>query len=180
MRRAAGRISGEDGRILVLAAGYVSIALLAVSATLAATAVTTEARRLLSVADGAATAAADRYTVAQGPVERQGPAGSQGQEGMPGQEGTQGRSGASGPVNGSVGLVLTDTAVRAAALEYARDVGAPERFDGFAVLTAGADPAGTTARIRLGATVRPPIVGWFVPAGIPISVESSARTILTR
>ena len=150
------RAAGEEGRILVLAAGYVSIALLAVSGTLAATAVTTEARRLLSVADGAATAAADRYTVAQGP----------------GQRGDEG--------NGGVGLVLTDAAVRAAALEYAGDTGAVERFDGFTVLSAGADPAGTTARIRLGATVHPPIVGWFVPAGIPISVESNARTILTR
>jgi len=143
--------AGEEGRIMILAAGYVSIALLAVSGTLAATAVTTEARRLLSVADGAATAAADRYTVAQGQ---------------------------NGDV--SVGLVLTDAAVRAAALEYARDTGATARFDGFAVLSAGADPGGTTAHIRLGATVHPPIVGWFVPAGIPISVESNARTILTR
>ncbi|GAA3682109.1 hypothetical protein GCM10023081_20240 [Arthrobacter ginkgonis] len=152
MSRAPVPATGEEGRILVLAAGYVSIALLAVSGTLAATAVTTEARRLLSVADGAATAAADRYTVAQG----------QG-------EGT-----------GAVGLVLTDAAVRAAALEYARDTGATVRFDGFTVLSAGADPAGSTAHIRLGATVHPPIVGWFVPAGIPISVESNARTILTR
>ena len=159
MSRAAARTATratarEEGRILVLAAGYVSIALLAVSGTLAATAVTTDARRLLSVADGAATAAADRYTVAQGPGQGQG--------------------------TGGVGLVLTDASARAAALDYARETGAAERFDGFTVLSAGADPAGTTAHIRLGATVHPPIVGWFVPAGIPISVDSNARTILTR
>ncbi|MET1035181.1 MAG: hypothetical protein ABWX68_08110 [Arthrobacter sp.] len=142
--------SGEQGQTLILVIGYVAIALLAVSATLAATAVNTEARRLLSVADGAVVAAADSFSVAGGG------------EGAP------------------LDLVLTDAAVRSAAAAYVADTGAPARFDGFAVLVAAADGDGATARVRLGASVRPPIVGWFVPEGIPISVESSARTALER
>ena len=140
----------EGGQTLILVIGYVAIALLAVSATLAATAVNTEARRLLSVADGAVVAAADSFSVAGGAEDT------------------------------ALDLVLTDAAVRSAAAAYVGDTNAPARFDGFVVLLATADGDGTTARVRLGATVRPPIVGWFVPDGIPISVESSARTALTR
>ena len=141
---------GETGQTLILVIGYVAIALLAVSATLAATAVNTEAGRLLSVADGAVVAAADSFSVS-GDGE-----------------------------DAALDLVLSDAAVGAAAAAYVGDTGAQARFDGFAVLLAVADGDGTTARVRLGATVRPPIVGWFVPDGIPIAVESSARTALTR
>lgn len=77
-------------------------------------------------------------------------------------------------------LRLSNTAVAAAAAKYVNDVGASGRFEGFSVTRAGASGDGTTAMIRLRAVVRPPLVGWFVPAGIPISVESSARTGLTR
>ncbi|MGJ9402441.1 hypothetical protein [Arthrobacter sp. KK5.5] len=142
--------SHEEGQTIILIIGYVVIALLAVSATLAATLVNTEARRLLSVADGAVAAAADSFSVSP----------------------ATGRN--------SVGLELIDGAVRADVSGYLSDTGAAARFDGLGIVAAGATGDGTTAYVRLRATVRPPIVGWFVPAGIPIHVESNARTILTR
>ena len=133
----------------MLILGYVVIALLAISATLAATSVNIEARRLLSVADGAVAAAADGYSVDTGP-------------------------------EGTVRLRLTDSAVRASVADYLADTGAGVRFEGLGIAAAGAGPDGTTAHVTLRATARPPIVGWFVPAGIPISVDSTARTVLTR
>lgn len=148
MRRREAR--GEQGQTLILIVGYVVVALLAVSATLAATSVNTEARRLLSVADGAVVAAADGFSVAPA-------AGGDG-----------------------VGLVLTDGAVREGVSGYLTDTGAAGRFDGLGIVAAEATGDGTTAYVRLRATVRPPIVGWFVPGGVPIQVESNARTVLTR
>jgi len=147
---AVARKREETGQSMILIIGYVVIVLLAVSATLGATLVNTEARKLLSVADSAATAAADSFEVED--------------------VGT----------SGTLRIRLSDSAVAAAAAKYVNDVGAPRRFEGFSVTRAGASGDGTTATIALRAVVRPPIVGWFVPAGIPISVESSARTGLTR
>lgn len=135
---------------MILILGYVVIVLLAVSATLAATLVNTQARKLLSVADSAVTAAADSFD-----VENAG-------------------------TTDKIQIHLSDAGVAAAASKYVGDVGAASTFDGFAVARAGASTDGTTAIVRLSAVVRPPIIGWFVPDGIPISVESSARTGLTR
>ncbi len=140
----------EAGQSMILIIGYVVIVLLAVSATLAATLVNTEARKLLSVADSAATAAADSFEI-------------------------ENESGSD-----TLRIRLSDSGVAAAASKYVSDVGAASRFEGFSITRAGASGDGMTAVIGLRAVVRPPIVGWFVPAGIPISVESSARTGLTR
>lgn len=140
----------EAGQSMILIIGYVVIVLLAVSATLAATLVNTQARQLLSVADSAVTAAADSFEVQS-----------------------------SGDTD-SIQIHLSDEGVAAATTKYVADVGAASRFDGFSVASAGASRDGTTAVVRLSAVVRPPIIGWFVPRGIPINVESSARTGLTR
>lgn len=146
----AGRGGAEDGQSMILIIGFTVIILLAVSATLAATAVNAEARKLLSVADSAVAAAADSFSVRnEGEVR-------------------------------DVGLFLSGPAVHAAAAQYVNDVGAAATFEGFAISAATADSAGTTAYVRLRAVVRPPLVGWFVPGGIPITVESSSRTSLTR
>lgn len=140
----------ETGQSMILIIGYVLIVLLAVSATLAATLVNTQARKLLSVADSAVTAAADSFEVEENGED------------------------------GALDLRLSDEGVAAAAAKYVADVGAAERFDGFALARASSSGDDTTAVVRLSAVVRPPIIGWFVPEGIPISVESSARTGLTR
>lgn len=135
---------------MILIIGYLVIVLLAVSATLAATLVNTQARKLLSVADSAVAAAADSFEV----------------ENAGGDD--------------TINIRLSDAGVAAAASKYVSDIGAASRFDGFTIAGAGASNDGRTAVVRLNAVVRPPIVGWFVPQGIPISVESSARTGLTR
>lgn len=142
--------SVETGQSMILIIGYVAIVLLAVSATLAATLVNTEARKLLSVADSAATAAADSFEV----------------------ESTGGKA--------MLQIRLSDAGVAAAASKYVSDVAASRHFDGFSITRAEASGDGTTAVIALEAVVRPPIVGWIVPGGIPVSVESRARTGLTR
>ncbi|MDN6331713.1 MAG: hypothetical protein L0J58_04090 [Micrococcaceae bacterium] len=140
----------ETGQSMILIIGYVLIVLLAVSATLAATLVNTQARKLLSVADSAVTAAADSFEVEENGED------------------------------GALDLRLSDEGVAAAAAKYVGDVGAAARVAGFALARARSRGDATTAVVRLSAVVRPPIIGWFVPEGIPISVESSARTGLTR
>lgn len=139
----------ESGQAMVLIIGMIAICLLAISATLAATAVNSTSRALLAVADGAVSAAADSYTL-----------------------GTGGATPAT--------LRLSPADVRSAASDYLSDTGAGERFAGLRITTATVDPDGITARLSLGATVHPPIVGWFVPAGVAITVEARARTVLTR
>lgn len=150
-QRLSGRVrTGEEGQSMILIIGYVLIVLLAISATLAATLVNTQARKLLSVADSAVTVAADSFDVEE-----------------TGEDGT-------------LKLHLSDAGVAAAVSNYVADVGAAERFDGFSIVRASSSGDGTTAVVSLSAVVRPPLVGWFVPEGIPINVESSARTGLTR
>lgn len=56
-------LSGESGQSTPLIIGLLAIALLVVTVMLAATQVNGQARRLLGVADGASTAAADDYLV---------------------------------------------------------------------------------------------------------------------
>ncbi|MEE1622173.1 hypothetical protein ACQ3I4_03440 [Zafaria sp. Z1313] len=140
--------SGEEGQTMILVIGYVVIALLTISAMLAATAVNLEARRLLSVADGAATAAADDFSL--------------------------------DPSAEDVSLRLSDAAVESTVRGYLTDTRAAARFRGLGIGAAEAHGDGTTAYVRLTAVADPPIVGWFVPGGVPITVESSSRSVLSR
>ncbi|GAA4365708.1 hypothetical protein [Paeniglutamicibacter cryotolerans] len=150
MSKEKGAPSGiESGQATVLIIGMIAICLLAISATLAATAVNSASRALLAVADGAVAAAADSYTLS-----------------------TVGRSPAR--------LRLSPVDVHNAASDYLADTGAGERFAALRITDATVDPDGITARLSLGATVHPPIVGWFVPSGVGITVDVRARTVLTR
>lgn len=149
MRDTAGSPNGESGQAMILIIGLIAIALLAISATLAATAVNSASRALLAVADGAVAAAADSYTLDTG--------------------------------SGSTAtLHLSPGDVHRAASGYLADTQAGERFSNLYIAAAAVDPDGITARLSLGATVHPPIIGWFVPAGVGITVEVRARTVLTR
>lgn len=60
-KRKIERVHDESGQSMILIIGMVAIALLAISVVLAATAVNAQARKLLSVADGAVAAAADNF-----------------------------------------------------------------------------------------------------------------------
>ena len=63
---------------------------------------------------------------------------------------------------------------------YLLDTQAATRFDNLGVGQIRIMPDGQGATIELQATVDPPIVGWVIPGGIPIHVEASARTVLSR
>lgn len=139
----------ESGQAMVLIIGMLAVCLLAISATLAATAVNSASRALLAVADGAVAAAADSYTLSTSDGAR-------------------------------AQLRLSPADVRTAAAGYLADTGAGERFNSLRITGATVDADGITARLSLGATVRPPIIGWFIPEGVDINVSVRARTVLTR
>ncbi|HET7415304.1 MAG TPA: pilus assembly protein TadG-related protein [Arthrobacter sp.] len=139
----------EDGQVMILIIGYVVLSLFVVTVVMAVSAVYIEHKRLLSVADSAAVAAADTFSLGQ--VEMSG----------------------SAPVT-----VLSDGAVRDAVASYLSRTSASEQFHGLAVDPATGTTDSRTAHVVLSAVVHPPIVNMFVPDGIPIIVFSDARSQL--
>ncbi len=141
----------DDGQVMLLSLGFAVLALALVLVVGAATGVHLDRKRLLATADLAALAAADQVS------ERYFEAGG-------------GR--------GSAGVPLTDASVRAAVEQYLADHPDPvARWDGVRVLEAST-PDGRTARVRLGAVTRPPLVTWVTAPwsdGIALEVESVAR-----
>lgn len=157
LRRRGGRRGGtrsgggESGQLLVLTLGYVILCLLVASVVVAVSTVYIEHKKLLSVADGAAQAAADSFTLAdttQGPSP---PAAS-----LTGER-----------VTASVNTYLVRDAARA-------------RFRDLEVVGATGSADGRSAQVSLAATARPPIVGLIVPEGVRIEASSTARARLTR
>lgn len=145
----------EDGQVGILVIGYLLISLLVVTVVLAVSAVHIEHRKLLSAADGAALAAADDYSIDLG--------------------GGVGGSGQVTPLP-----VLQDSGVEEAVAGYLAATGADARFRQLSVDPATGAPDGRTARVVLTAVVRPPLVNFLVPAGIPIVARADARAELTR
>ncbi|GHD08798.1 hypothetical protein [Zhihengliuella salsuginis] len=139
-----GHVEDETGQSMILIIGYVVIALLAISAMLAATSVNLEARRLQSVADGVADAAANGAALGGGAVR------------------------------------LSDSSVRARSETHLGRTNASARFQALNLAGARASADGGTAYVVLEAQVDPPIVGWFVPSGIPIRVEADARSAMNQ
>ncbi|MHA7181097.1 pilus assembly protein TadG-related protein [Arthrobacter sp. MDB2-24] len=143
----------EDGQVGVLVIGYLLISLLVVTVVLAVSAVYIQHKKLLSAADGAALAAADDYSI---------PAGA-------------------GGADATVPLpVLRDSGVEESTAGYLAATGADARFEQLVIDPATGAPDGRTARVVLTAVVRPPIVNFLVPAGIPIVAQADARAELTR
>lgn len=141
----------ENGQIMVLAIGYVALALLVATVMLGVTSLYLEHKRLLSLADGAAIAAADSFTLGEVAA-------------------TSGRPAA----------VLNADRVRNTAQEFLTNSPASQRFDALAVAGATGTPDGATAVVVLTAAVHPPIINFLVPDGFTISVTSTARSQLTR
>lgn len=140
----------DSGQTTVLVVGLSAVCLLLATVILAATAVNIEARRLLSVADGAAAAAADSFTLAVG------------------DEAT-----ASAPV-------LTQDRAAATVTQYLESASAASRFDALAVQSVSVGDGGQTVDVVLTATAHPPVVNVVVPAGVTVVATSSSRTALTR
>lgn len=143
----------EDGQVGVLVIGYLLVCLLVVTVVLAVSAVHIEHRKLLSVADGAALAAADNYSIDVG----------------------AGGGDTTPPLP-----ALQDPGVEESAAGYLAATGAGARFEQLAIDPATGAEDGRTARVVLTAVVRPPLVNFLVPAGIPIVAQADARAELVR
>lgn len=144
--------SGERGSINILTLGYVVIALLTAVVLLDVSSVYLEHKRLLSLADGAASVAADSFDV----------------------------TGIAGEGPDRAAVRLDDGRVRATATDYLRRSPAASNLDHLTVVGASGSPDGRSATVKLSAVAHPPLLGVFVPDGITIEAGSTARARLMR
>jgi len=145
---------GDDGQTMILAIGCTVLALLLVTAVVSATGVHLERKRLLATADALAAEAADALP---SPAYYRGTA--------------------AGALD-SGGVALADADVRRAVDAYLADN--PEARAGYVQLVVldASTPDGRTARVRLGAVVRPTLASRVTEPwadGITLEVEASAR-----
>lgn len=151
-RRSTRPKDAQTGSINILTLGYVVIALLAAVVLLDVSSVYLDHKKLLSLADGAASAAADAFDI----------------------------TGIEGEGKGHAAVRLNDARVRATAADYLRRSPAAATLDGLALIDASGSPDGRSATVRLTAVARPPLLGVFVPEGIPLESGSTARARLVR
>lgn len=140
----------EEGQTSVLVVGLSAICILLATVILGATSVNIEARRLLSLADGASAAAADSFVLELGDGA---------EESRP---------------------VLTANGAAATVSQYLESASAGSRFSGLTVQAVRVGDGGQTVEVVLAATAHPPIVNIVVPDGVPVVATSSSRTALTR
>ena len=141
----------ESGQILILSIGFAVLCLLVATTVMAVSAVHIEHKKLLSVADGAAAAAADSFTLGDT------------------------ASGDAPPA-----ALLSQDRVRGVLATYLQRDGAGARFEQLAVTSATGTPDGRTAIVTLTAFARVPLVSLVLPDGVPIQATSSARARLVR
>lgn len=142
---------GDDGQVMVLIVGYVLLVLLLVTVVAAVSSVYIESKKLLSVADGAAAAAADSYSLNQ-----------------------------VGGTTGAPVAALSQDRVNAVVRSYLNVNGSYARFSGLAVATGTGTPDGRTAQVTLTAVVHPGMINFLIPAGIDVTATSTARSQLKR
>ncbi|MFE4197843.1 pilus assembly protein TadG-related protein [Paenarthrobacter sp. NPDC056912] len=134
----------------VLIVGYVLLTLLLATMVMAASAVYLEHKKLLSLADGAALAAADSFLVGD-------------------------LGGGAVPT-----APLVDERVLGATRSYLADSGAFTRHDQLVVgVGTGSEPGGT-AVVVLRAVAHPPVISFLLPEGIVLEATSTARSRLTQ
>ncbi|MFI2563243.1 pilus assembly protein TadG-related protein [Paenarthrobacter sp. NPDC018779] len=149
-RRSLSRREREAGQITVLTVGFLLLALVLASVVMAVSAVYVEHQRLLSLADGAALAAADTF--------------------RPEDIGAQEVPGA----------FLVDERVVAAAGSYLIDIDAYASHDRLSVGPGTGSFAGGTAVVVLTAVAHPPVVSFLLPEGIRVEARSTSRSRLTQ
>lgn len=76
--------------------------------------------------------------------------------------------------------VLTRSAAQESVSSHLQETGAYSRFESLGVEAVVIATAGDTVTVQLRSTARPPVVSWFMPDGITVQAESSARTNLER
>lgn len=143
----------EDGRIMLLTAGVVALALMLVGMVASATAVHLDRKHVYDLADAVAADAADAV-----PPERF-------------YEGTAAS-------RGEAVLTLTAADVEESVRDYLSEhPGEAEGLDGLRLVEASS-PDGRTARVGLVATSHPPLLRWFTDAfggGFTVAATASAR-----
>jgi hypothetical protein len=155
-RRDDGRCApgAEEGRIMLLTAGVVALALMLVGMVASSTAVHLDRKHLYDLADAVAADAADAT-----PPERL-------------------YGGAARTPGGEAELTLTAADVEGSVRDYlAAHPGEAEGLDALRVVEASS-PDGRTARVHLAATSHPPLLRWFTDAfggGFTVAATSSAR-----
>ncbi|WP_255491797.1 MULTISPECIES: pilus assembly protein TadG-related protein [unclassified Actinotalea] len=143
------RPGDDDGQIMLLSIAFGALALLLVTAVVAASGVHLERKRLLALADLAALDAADALD-----------------------ESAYYARSADDDV-----LRLSSAGVRASVEEYLTASPAAVRLEGLTVLDAKS-PDGRTAEVTLGAVARPALVSWVTAAwsdGIALTATATAR-----
>jgi len=147
---AAPRDEAEDGQVMVLIIGFVLIALLLITVVAASASLYIGHKKLLSLADGAALAAADTFVLSGGS--------------------------ASGPP----GTLLTSQGVNAAAAQYLAESTIPEGLDAVSLGAGTGTGDGRTAQVSVTGVVHPMFINFLVPAGIPLTVTGTARANLAQ
>lgn len=79
--------------------------------------------------------------------------------------------------SGELVVPLSSGAVRSAAATYLNNLPPDSLLEGLTLISANT-PDGRRARVRLGATWRPPMVSAFVPAEVRLVAEAYSRTII--
>lgn len=141
---------GERGQTMILIIGYVVLTLLVVSVVTGASAVYIGHKKLLSVADSAAAAAADSFSL-----------------------------GTASETNEPV-VSLDREQVRSVVQRYLKNNVALNSFDELTISAKTGTDDARSATVTLGAIVHPPIINFLIPAGISISATSTARPQLRR
>lgn len=147
-RTAAPRGGRDEGQVMVLLIGYVLLALLVVTVVAAAGSLYLGQKKLLSMADSAALAAADTFEL-------------------------NGGSASSDP-----GTLLTNQGVLAAARDYLASIPAPEQISNVVLESATGAGDGRTAQVSITGVVHPLFINFLVPEGIAVTVTSTARANL--
>ncbi|MHA7305430.1 pilus assembly protein TadG-related protein [Arthrobacter sp. TMN-49] len=145
---AAPRPGNADGHVMVLLIGYVLLTLLVVTVVAAAGSLYLGQKKLLSMADSAALAAADTFEL-------------------------NGGSTSSDP-----GTLLTNQGVFGAAQDYLASIPAPDSISNVVLAEATGAGDGRTAHVSITGVVHPMFINFLVPEGISITVTSTARANL--
>lgn len=140
----------EDGQITILVIGFVLLSLLLISVVAGASSLYIAHKKLLSVADSAALAGADTFSL----------------------QGSASESEPSAQLNG--------VAVVRAAQAYIESAPLPDSVTGVYLDAGSGSPDGHTAEVTLTGVVHPLFVSIFVPAGITLTVTSTARAQLVQ
>ncbi|SMG35086.1 pilus assembly protein TadG-related protein [Agreia pratensis] len=143
---ATARLRSDEGSTLLLTIFYAALALLVVLVVVAASSLYLERTRLFTMADGAALAGAESFSLDD--IEF---------------------------VDSAVVPRLDPAAVDAAVDDYLANAPSSASFDGLTVIEA-TTADGRSATVTLSASWRPAVLSLIVPNGFPIEVTSVARS----